>query len=198
VETETKIWLVRHGQTEWNRLKRIQGTGDIELNEIGLQQSEQVANYLKGEVFSAIVSSPLKRAVETAKIIQKKNKQSPPLETDKDLVERDYGKISGLTYEERAQLPPSVDNYGVETLEELARRAADVLDRLEKRYRGEQLLAVSHGGFIKTLISNSVNSMGDRSKMVIDNCSITKLAYRNEKWVLIKQNIIEHLDGTLF
>ncbi|GGE34268.1 putative phosphatase PhoE [Pullulanibacillus camelliae] len=193
---KTEIWLVRHGQTEWNRLRRIQGTEDIELNEIGLQQAEQVAEYLKDAFFSVIVSSPLKRAFETAAIIQKRNKQQPPLVTDQDLVERDYGQISGLTYEEKAKLPKSED-YGVETLERLTQRAAGVLDRLEARYRGERLLVVSHGGFIKTLISSSMGATYERSKIVIDNCSVTKLAHRDGQWELIEQNIIEHLDGTL-
>ena len=64
-----EILLVRHGQTEWNLLTKVQGKADVELNEQGIKQAEETRNYLKNEKIDLILCSPLKRTMQTAEII---------------------------------------------------------------------------------------------------------------------------------
>lgn len=66
-----EILLTRHGQTEWNVLKKVQGKADIELNEKGIQQAEETREILKNEKIDLILCSPLKRAIQTAEIINR-------------------------------------------------------------------------------------------------------------------------------
>ena len=93
-----KLILVRHGETAWNRDGVVQGRKDIELSELGRQQAELVALALKDEPIEGIYSSPLKRALETARAVARYH-QAPP-EVDACLMELDAGELDGLTYQE--------------------------------------------------------------------------------------------------
>lgn len=96
-----KVTLVRHGQTDWNKEKRIQGRGyDIELNETGREQSRRVAEYLKDHEFDGFFSSPLKRAAETADIIAQKYSSLSTVFPIKDLEEMSFGIHEGSMKDE--------------------------------------------------------------------------------------------------
>ena len=90
-----KIFVTRHGQTEWNALGKIQGRKDIELNEIGREQAEMTRKKLMNEKIDLIISSSLKRAKETAEIINKEF--NVEILEDKRLVERGFGDFEGIT-----------------------------------------------------------------------------------------------------
>src|SRR5659263_225716 len=92
---ETVICIVRHGETDWNAQGRLQGREDIELNDAGRQQARKIAAYLSGEHWDAVVSSPLKRAYETAQIVAGILSVSD-IEVEELITERDYGEASGL------------------------------------------------------------------------------------------------------
>jgi len=91
-----QIALVRHGQTDWNKTLRMQGTSDIPLNETGRGQALEAAVLLSDEHWDAIVSSTLSRAAVTADIIAERLGM-PVLERDVALIERAYGEVEGLT-----------------------------------------------------------------------------------------------------
>ena len=97
-----KIIITRHGQTEWNRLGKLQGQTDICLNEVGKQQAEETANQIADEKIDLIITSTLTRAKETAEIINKRF--NVPIVIDDRIKERNYGKSEGITLEERLEL----------------------------------------------------------------------------------------------
>lgn len=93
-----KLVLVRHGETDWNLQNRVQGRSDTELNALGRRQAEAVALALKGEEIAAIYSSPLKRALDTARALARHHSMEVvPVD---DLQELDVGDLDGLTFTE--------------------------------------------------------------------------------------------------
>jgi len=94
----TAIILARHGETEWNVAEVFRGRIDIELNETGMKQAELLAEYLSNVEIDAIYSSPLKRALKTAKVIASYHKLN--VEIVPGLIDFDYGKWQGLTHQE--------------------------------------------------------------------------------------------------
>ena len=84
-----EILLTRHGQTEWNLLKKVQGKADIELNEKGVKQAEETRDSLKNEEIDLILCSPLKRAIQTAEIINQG--RNIKMIIDERVSERDFG-----------------------------------------------------------------------------------------------------------
>ena len=97
-----EILVTRHGQTDWNALGKLQGQTDIELNDIGRQQAKETGKLIKDENIDLIITSSLKRAVETAKIINANFKVN--IVEDDRLMERKYGESEGLTKDERKKL----------------------------------------------------------------------------------------------
>jgi broad specificity phosphatase PhoE len=93
-----KLILVRHGQTLWNREKRIQGVTDIELSNRGKAQADCLARSLRDEKIDSIVSSPLKRAIQTAEAINRFHHL--PIEPEEDLMELNMGDFEGIAFSE--------------------------------------------------------------------------------------------------
>ena len=93
--TGKRILLIRHGETEWNRIRRFQGRSDLPLNQEGREQAHALALALKGESITAIYSSPLTRAMETARLIRVFH-PSVPLFEEEGLVEMDLGEFEGM------------------------------------------------------------------------------------------------------
>ena len=149
----TDLILVRHGETEWNRLKRVQGRTDIPLNETGREQARATAERLTGEHFDAVVASPLSRAAETARIIAD-GLGIGPIELVDDLVERNYGEAEGMT-------GADIDTRWGGTLEaqesreEIIARVKPALLTLAESHPGQRVLVVSHGGVIGSLIRDA-------------------------------------------
>ncbi len=180
----TRICMIRHGETEWNRLEKLQGRLDIELNETGILQAKKVGEYLKDKEWDVIVSSPLLRAYKTAKYISKILSLSTIVLRD-DLVERDYGKASGLTKSERERLYPDRIYPNVESEEDVEKRMMSCVLMLAEEYKGKNILVVSHGSAISTLLKKVSNhQLIER----LHNCSINTLTYENERLEIEKYN----------
>ena len=92
------ILFVRHGQTDWNVQKKVQGLANIELNETGINQAENARGLLEKENIDLIICSPLKRTIQTANIINKNKKIE--LIIDDRIIERDFGEFEGVNKEE--------------------------------------------------------------------------------------------------
>jgi len=101
-----RLILVRHGESEWNRDGRILGRADIELSELGHRQAHAVAIALRRERIKAVYCSPLKRAVETGRMIS--NNQGCPLVPDPDLKELGRGSLEGMTRQEAFMAYPDL------------------------------------------------------------------------------------------
>lgn len=139
------IYIVRHGETEWNVLGKIQGRKDIELNENGIKQALSLKEKFKDIKFDKVFSSPLKRAIQTAKIITGNN-----IIIDKRLIERNKGLLEGKIKKEIKVLPNFNDlndtSYGVESLESIKNRLDSFYNEILKKYPKQNILIVTHAG----------------------------------------------------
>ncbi|GAB6049362.1 histidine phosphatase family protein [Hydrogenophilus islandicus] len=154
--------IVRHGQTAWNREKRLQGHLDLPLDATGREQAEAVGRRLKTFPIAAVVSSDLCRAVETAQIALTASAIAHPLATNPQLRERHCGHFQGLTREEAAVIDsdgwarfasrdPYYAPHGGESLADLAERVRSWLVAWTREALDATVLLVTHGGVVDTL-----------------------------------------------
>ncbi|HMM81670.1 MAG TPA: histidine phosphatase family protein [Terrimesophilobacter sp.] len=148
----TFLYLVRHGETDWNRTHRVQGTTDIPLNDTGRAQALRAGRLLARRNWDGIYSSPLSRAFETANIIGTELGLTGPLPVP-ELAERNYGEAEGLTDREIARRYPGTTPVpGRESREAVAARVIPALLTLAEGNPGRQLIVCSHGAVIRTLL----------------------------------------------
>jgi len=148
----TAFALVRHGETDWNRARRIQGATDIPLNDTGREQARAAGRVVAGRAWSRIVASPLVRAAETARLIAEEAGLAAP-ELDDAFVERNYGEAEGLTGAELDErFPAGVDVPGREAREAVGDRVVAALHRLAAAHPGESIIVVAHGGVIRSVL----------------------------------------------
>ncbi len=188
------MYLVRHGETDWNSVRRIQGHSDIELNELGLRQAEQVAGRFRGEKIQAVYSSDLCRARETASRIAQPFNFT--VSTHDTLRERCYGQWEGLTYEEiRARFENQDEAAcGIETFECMQKRAVSALTELAKAHPNETIVVVSHGGLINSFLHFVTSGEQGTGITRIDNTGITKFRY-TDFWNVLHVNETDHLEA---
>ena len=156
----TTTLLLRHGQTALSIEKRFSGTGDPPLTETGLAQAAAAASRLSGSAATAVVSSPLQRAVQTAQAVA--DSLGLSVDVDEGFRETDFGDWEGYTFSEvRAQWPRELTEwlgssavpppFG-ESFDQTTTRVRQALDRVVTRYAGETVVVVSHVSPIKTLV----------------------------------------------
>jgi len=149
----TMLYLVRHGETDWNRAHRIQGSTDIPLNDLGREQAATSGALLARRQWDGIYASPLSRAYETASIIAGEIGLGAPIAIP-ELVERNYGQAEGMTGHDIDRLfPDGVEVPGRETREQVAARVIPAMHRLAAQHPGENLVVVAHGGVIRTVLN---------------------------------------------
>ena len=149
----TDLYLVRHGETDWNRQRRIQGLTDIPLNETGRAQARATGMLLSRRDWDGIFASPLSRARETAEIIAAEVGLPEPTLVDA-LVERNYGKAEGLDWlQVETNFPHGTVVPGRESREQVGARVIPALMELAAGRQGEALLIVSHGGAIRAVLN---------------------------------------------
>ncbi|MGO4691757.1 histidine phosphatase family protein [Glaciibacter sp. 2TAF33] len=168
----TRFSLVRHGQTDWNLRQRIQGSTDIPLNSTGRAEAAETGVRLRDRDWDAIVSSPLLRADETARIIAGELGLPRP-EVMPALTERHHGAIEGLTFaERRATFPDGVAVPGLESRQDVLDRVLPALGSVAATHPGQSVLVVSHGGVIGTLIRHASGGARPRHDELIANGSV--------------------------
>jgi 2,3-bisphosphoglycerate-dependent phosphoglycerate mutase len=154
----TTIVLVRHGETDWNRDRRFQGHADVPLNAAGRAQVRKLAERLAADAFTVAYTSPLRRASESAEILAEK--LDVEVRPSDALKEVDVGGWSGLTvHEVEDRFPEGFARWvewrcagwsDGETYEQLGRRVVAGLREIAETHGGERVLAVTHGGPIRT------------------------------------------------
>lgn len=157
----TLLTLVRHGQTDWNLDRRIQGSTDIPLNETGRADARTAAANLAGTTHHAIYTSPLLRARETAEIISAELGLGAPVLVP-GIREREFGDGEGMSVSEYMKTYGGWDSEvpGAETLGDVAARALQALDEIARDSRrrstpaAESVVVVAHGGVIRSLIDH--------------------------------------------
>lgn len=190
-----KLGLIRHGQTAWNALGRIQGQTDIPLNEDGVQQARLLGERLRkdNEQWDYVITSDLQRARRTGEIIAQRL-QIPIAPPDPRLRERYFGDIEGTTAEERMCRWGSdwrkTADAGQETdLEVRARGMAFIRDLLAQ-HPNASVLVVSHGSFLAQLMQEMCQELQDSH---LSNLSYSVLKHELGKWQPVLHNCTRHL-----
>jgi broad specificity phosphatase PhoE len=146
------LYLVRHGETDWNRQRRIQGSTDVPLNDTGRAQAKRAGELLANRRWDAVVASPLSRAFDTASIIATEVGLPEPT-TDDRLVERAYGDAEGLEISEVDRRYPGETHVpGREGREDVAARALDALIEIAEAHPDQAVIVVTHGGLIRSVL----------------------------------------------
>jgi probable phosphoglycerate mutase len=174
----TTLLLARHGETDWNRELRIQGSSDIELNDLGRAQAHALAQELEHVELDAIYASDLSRARATADAVAASHGLEVRL--DPRLRERAFGSWEGLTREDVAALPDGSRHDG-ESDEEVRDRVLEAVRSIAAAHPGEQVLIVSHGGALNTLWHHALGVRIERWA----NCAVYRLAVRDDGFVEI-------------
>lgn len=191
----TRICLIRHGETDWNLQHRYQGQVDIPLNALGRRQAALLAESMQAESWDVIVSSPLSRALDTARAVAGAvGLGGTDIATDPRLVERAYGKAEGLTLAEREATWPGGNWPGLEEWEHVSVRAMTALTELAEAHRGKRILVVCHGGLINAVLATLTEGELGTGKTVIDNTSRTTLDVRGDAWEIVAVNEVDHLE----
>ncbi|WP_431476848.1 histidine phosphatase family protein [Massilia eburnea] len=208
----TKILLIRHGETAWNAVRRLQGHTDIPLNEEGERQAVALARALAAEPLDAIISSDLGRALQTAQAAAAHHPHLP-LHTDPGLRERGYGAFEGLLYTEIAERYPiefaewqarDVDavmpagDRVAESFRQFYQRCQDGIARWSERYPQQSILIVAHGGVLECAYraARGLSIDGPRDFQV-KNASINRFVFNKGVLSLEQWGEVAHLSTSL-
>lgn len=181
--TETILGLLRHGQTDWNIDLRLQGSTDIPLNETGKAQAVAAAEVLQPEDWDVVIASPLSRARDTAEIVA--NKLGMRVVIVPELIERSFGTAEGLDHASWRKLYEShVPIEGLESLEDLRARTNLLLDLIANEYSGQRVLAVSHGAFIRKVLTIITSGELPREGERLSNASLNTFMHADGIWTI--------------
>ena len=173
-----KIYVVRHGQTDYNINGLFQGRKDIPLNSVGIKQAEETAQKFKNIPVDIILVSPLTRAKETAKYISNVTGIKPVIE--QDLIERNFGDMEGKPNRVDCNIKMLLDyekNYNicnVEPIQSLFKRVSDCLDKIIDKYMGKNVVLVTHGGVAQAIdiYFNGSPENKDLQSIALKNCEV--------------------------
>jgi broad specificity phosphatase PhoE len=204
-EDRTLIVVVRHGETEWNRVERFRGRIDVPLNEKGQRQALAVARRLSHWPIAAVYSSPLKRALQTAQPLAEVCQTT--VSALEGIVDVDYGVWAGLSPEEAATRYPTMYRTWAdhphlvrfpqgESLEQVGDRALDALNEVSATHRGQTVALVSHVVVNRVLVLGAMG-LGKASFWRIgqDNAAITILEAIGGQYRLQLLNDTCHLES---
>jgi broad specificity phosphatase PhoE len=200
-----RLILVRHGETPWNVTLQYQGQGNVPLNERGREQARRAATRLTRYEVTALYSSDVVRAWETAELIGATLGLTP--RSLPELREIDVGQWEGYTPEELyRRFPDHMAEYrrdpartvrlGGESYAQLQTRALVALKQLEESHQiGDVIAAISHGGTIRALLCHVIGlDLGNFGRMWLDNGSLTELRLGRNGWRLMRLNDNAHVE----
>lgn len=201
-----ELWLIRHGQTDWNAERRVQGWTDIPLNRAGLKEAHLLGQYLHGVPVQAIYTSDLQRANATAEVLGAHT--GSVVTVDSRLRERRFGALEGHVRHSRQFAPhkghhvdrrvisditpyPEAgrDDPLAETDMELNRRISSFLQDIEKHHRRGRVLLVTHGGLVRALLQ----MLGYSEHVTLHNTSVTRIRYQSGQWYILAVGGTDHL-----
>ena len=205
--TTTRFCLVRHGETDWNAARRLQGYTDIPLNARGLAQANQMAKALKRAhfQFDVLYTSDLQRAKQTAQAIE--HLYSVSAISHSLLKERHLGALQGLTTSEAPLLEPALwqahlsrdihqELRGGESILQFADRIKNALDHIKRQHSGKTILLVSHGGALDMMYRIASNQPLDAAKAVaVPNASLNWISHDGQSWKVDGWADTSHLEN---
>ena len=198
-----QLFIVRHGETEWNRQGRIQGHTDVGLSEQGIEQAKCLAARLNSVQIDTAYSSDLRRATDTAAEILA-DKDVPLVPTPR-LREYDKGAFEGLTETElRSRYPGEYPGYvakdldyapeGGESTRQVSARMAAVVNEIKERHLADTVLVVGHGGSLRAAMMALLGMSLDANwRFVFGNCTLTIVDTYHDNAVLRLFNDSSHL-----
>jgi uncharacterized phosphatase len=187
--TNTHIGLFRHGQTDWNINFLLQGVTDIPMNSTGIEQVKTAARALQKSDWDLVLTSPLGRARETAKIIAEHLGFDEVFEQDL-LIERSFGEAEGLAYEQWKTKYSNLDEIpGGESKSELTARSELLLETFASTHPGKRILAISHGALIRTVLSISSEYKLPREGERLGNASLNIVSHQESSWTVTKYDL---------
>ena len=199
----TEILLIRHGETLWNQQGRMQGQHDSPLTVLGLQQAKQLAQRLKGAKFTALYSSDLGRAHQTARCIA--DQTGHDVVAERGLRERDFGVFEGLTnaeiqqqhpehYVPFARRDPDYAMPGGESATQFRTRCVGCLEGIAQRHADETLVVVTHGLVLDALYRTACKMALDVPRgFPLMNCSLNTFRYTTSGWLAVSVCDVTHL-----
>lgn len=181
-----KIYVTRHGETDWNAQSKVMGKIDVKLNAKGIEQARATRDALAGTKIDLIISSPLNRALETAKIINEV--LNVELVTDARISERDFGEFEGLNrqdfdFEGFCSYQKNYKYQEAENIESFFNRVYDFLDSLSLLDSDLNILIVAHGG-VSIPINCYFNGLPNDDNLLtlaLGNCEVTSYYFKNKK-----------------
>jgi len=200
---KTEIILIRHGETEWNSQKRMQGHSNSDLSSVGQAQIQALGQWMKNVPFDHIYSSDSLRAKQTAEAITQFSGHE--LQFDQRLREKNLGVFEGLTSEEARERHPEVfrlfktagSKYVIdegESTQQLQDRALEIVDEIRIKHLEERVLLVTHGGFIRVVMKHSLGlSLETPTRFLIRNTGVFRLVWE-DKWIVSQMGGVSHLE----
>lgn len=200
----TRLILVRHGETEWNRVERFRGRADVSLNPTGLAQAEATARRIRaGWQVTAVYCSPLSRAAATARAIAALFRlAATPIQ---DLIDIDYGEWQGKSPEEVRSLwpdllsawyekPHTVRIPGGESLEDIRTRSGRAVRQIAAQHREGSVVVVAHTVINRVILLEILNLGNDRFwRIRQDTCAINEMELDGGEMTLVSMNDTCHL-----
>jgi broad specificity phosphatase PhoE len=205
----TRLLLIRHGETPWNRDRRWQGHADVPLSAEGLAQAVRLADHLKtqGAAIGVVYSSDLQRAHETARKLAEA--LATELIVDPLWREIEVGRWTGLSADEikerfaeewkRIAAGEDLPRGGGETFAAFSLRIVEALDRVRRRHAGETVAVVTHGGVIRAALLHALGLSWLRLREVaaVENTALSELVWDGSAWVVARRNHAPHLASPL-
>jgi broad specificity phosphatase PhoE len=202
--TVKRVIFIRPGETEWNRLERWQGWVAIPLNEHGKRQAQRLAKYIRHIGISALYTSDLSRALETANLLGEPL-GFPPI-PDARLRERNIGVWQGLTvaemkswypadYEKLLRDPENFRVPGGESRADVRKRMREAFDDMLNQSKGETVGIISHTTAIHTLLGELIPGATGQ-EVAVSNTSVTTIVRGDDNhWHLVASDDVLHLEG---
>ena len=202
-----KLYIIRHGETDWNKARKVQGSVDIPLNEHGRNLAKGTAKGFEKIHFDMAYTSPLSRARETAEIILE-NKETP-LHADERLMEINFGIYEGMVcdsqndseqfwaFDKMFTQPEAFVPVKGESLEELMKRAGDFLEELKVKFQGQdkQILIVSHGATLNALLNHAKGNHEIANfwpRNVFPNCGVAVVRIEEGNYIVEEEGVVYH------
>ena len=170
------LYVVRHGQTEWNLEHRCQGISDIPLTDKGIKEAEKLQELVKTLDIDVVISSPLKRAIDTAKILVD---NKIPINIDDRIIERDWGMNEGAKIDDVDQVDCwnvllNTNAQNIERIKDFMNRVSDFIEDIKNRYSDSKVLVVAHSAVLRVIhyLLGTIPNDGDLTKINIPNLRI--------------------------
>lgn len=203
----TRICFIRHGETDWNVARRIQGQIDIPLNDTGHKQALAMAFNAAHHAFSGIYSSDLIRAYETARLLAQRRELE--IKTLPELRERHYGIFQGITAAEGAMKypeahahyqarDPEYDFENGESMQQLAVRIALAIEKMTRHHSGETIVAVTHAGVLDIIYRKATGRpLHTPRDFKVPNCALNWFRFDEHGWHLEAWDDHHHLHNVI-